>query len=434
MNKNPVIILLFVLVACSIGSCNKSGSYSPPVINILAPAENEAVQLPGFVEVQVSVAGEQTLKYVRISIDNDQLTPMFTSKFFYPDSNLVVINYDFQLDQIPHGQSGPFYLHIAVDDGIEINHEYRKVKLNNADMVYKGFYLFSQPMPNRIQIDYYDTDARNQYFEMLDGDYVDSDVSAKQDMVYISTNKPSALFAFEFNDQNLQWAKEPLNPYPEYTDLLHEGSNLYSATGNGQISNLSDVSGFVKVITPVLPDSVPAKIGVCEDFFIGDFWVRNKPARSWVIFYKVTGQIFHRNSSDIQVIDFYAIGRSNGFSVLGNKDAKGIYLKYLIEEQSTSDSFVFTDGEISNTYKMNENEFLVAIDRHLYVFNVADKSTKVIHEFSSEIVAINFDSINSNLFVALENTLEIFAYPSMIELNAIHTQHPIKGLELRFAY
>ena len=434
MKKNLLNIGLVILVFIAPISCNKTVTYSPPTIDIVSPLENSFFQLPGFIEVQVYVASNHKLSYVRISLDNEQLTPISTSKFFYPDSNLVVINYDFQLDQIPHGQSGPFYLHIAVDDGIEINHEFREVKLNNADMVYKGFYLFSQPMPNRIQIDYYDTDARNQYFEMLDGDYVDSDVSAKQDMVYISTNKPSALFAFEFNDQNLQWAKEPLNPYPEFLDLLHAGSSLYSATGNGQVSNLSDVSGFVKVITPVLPDSVPAKIGVCEDFFIGDFWVRNKPGRSWVVFYKITGQIFHRHSSDIQVIDFYPIGQSNGFSVLGNKDAKGIYLKYLVEEKLISDSFVFADGEISNTYKMNENEFLVAIDRHLYVFNVTDKSTKVIHEFSSEIVAINFDPINNNLFVVLENTLEIFSYPSMIELNAIHTQHSIKGLELRFAY
>lgn len=434
VNKNILIVLLFALSGLLIVSCAKKEPYVPPKIEILLPAANDLLQLPGYAEINVQIESEQNIDYVRISIDNEQLTPLFTPKFFYPETNHVEINYDLPLDYLPQGQTAPFYLHVVVYDGIETNHAYQKVRLNSTDYSYQGFYLFSQQLQSRISIDFYDDQYQIMNFSTLDGSYIDSDASAQHDMLFVIADKPDNLYAFEFDDQQLKWTQQPLNPYPYFTDIFHSGNRLFTGTGNGQVSGRSDATGYVKVITPVLTDSMPNRIGVNDDFFIADFLARNDPSGSWVVFYNITGQVFQRYPSDIRVVDFYPLNNPSGFSIIGNRMGKGIYADYLISINSTSEVYVFEDGLISHSCFIDANEYVVSIDKRMYRFNSLNKTNVLLYEFDSNIVGLEYDTLNQVLFVALEQNIEIFSYPNGTRVKTIDSEHPVKGLKLRFGY
>jgi len=423
--------LLFIMLS---PGCKKEDTYIPPEIEIISPLNNNLYKLPGTVRISVKIKSPARINYVRISFDNEEMIPVLGQKFIYPTVRDTLIEYDEFISNIPPGETGPFIFQVAVDDGKQITRVYRDIRFEDAPVHYKGFYLFTRPGINETGIEYYDSTNIPNLFADLNGELVHTAFSSFNDLLFIATTIPSRLYAFEFEDQYLQWTKTPEQPYPEYNYLNADENLLYVATDNERISLLFQQSGYQKVSTELLFDTIPDRIGVSNDFFIGDFRLRHAQQRAWITFYKSTGNVYHRFSTFINVTDFYSFTGNSGFYVFGYENGKGLFGIYNLDGNFISEETSLKTGILTHTARVDYRLFLVTDEKALYRFDLVTKMIVKVKQFEEEIVDMALDAENSRVFIAGKNRVRIFAYPDMELLAELPSGAPVKAIELRYYY
>jgi hypothetical protein len=242
------------------------------------------------------------------------------------------------------------------------------------------------------------------------------------------------LYAFEFEDQAIKWQQQPELPYPEYTDLYEDGKYLFVGYENERIAALSEITGSAKINTKTLVDSVPEKIGVSGNYFIGDFKKRSGQGRAWISFYKETGAVYGKFQSDIMVVEFYSSREEGLIDFTGNKESKGIFGQYDIENNDVKNQKVVNEGEITYCCKLNETNYLIAVGSNVYSITIDGNDQSLFTSGNFEIVGLDYDSVGSRVFVITRNTVQIYNHPNAQLLKTITSSEEIKAVRLRFGY
>lgn len=429
------ILLLYLLpLFFLLQDCGKKEELAPPTITITVPKENMSFNLPTKMLVEFTVKGSQLMKYIKVGIDGKNQVPLFSSKYIYPETSDITTSVELELGTLSPQDEGPYYLHIIADDGKNLHHKFQPVDLVNATLKYKGFYLFTRPSVNRIKIQYFDEDFNASQFYDLDGEFVDAATSIKNDMLFVATTVPGNLYALEFEDQTVKWKQQPESPYPEYTDLFEDGNYLYVGYENARITALSEITGLQKIGTKTLIDSVPEKIGVSGNYFIGDFKQRTGPKRTWVSFYRVTGAIMQKFQSEIKVVGFFTSAVEGAIDFIGNENGTGILGRYNFEGNQVIDQSVINEGEIGCCCKIDNINYLVSVGKTIYNISVAGGSYSDFIVSDSENKWLEYDQVNKRVFVISGNSIQIYNFPDAELVKTIESSSEIKTARMRFGY
>jgi len=89
---------LLIVMLLTFFSCQKEKDRSDPVIEIIRPEEGEIIRTNAF-EVEFRVSDDIQLKYIRLSLANDQFEPVNMPVFFYPKGKDTTLNYMVSWDQ-----------------------------------------------------------------------------------------------------------------------------------------------------------------------------------------------------------------------------------------------------------------------------------------------------------------------------------------------
>lgn len=426
--------LLFALLLFSLDGCKKDKPKAPPEVEIISPVEMELIYLPGDLHLHLHLKSNNTIKFIQVSLENYSQVPIFEPIQFYPDNSTVEIDEYLRFGLIPNGQHDPFYLHVKVIDASGTNNFYRQVKLVNPDLKFFGFYLTTRPSTNKTEVLYYDNELNESSFVVVNGEFRRSATSTYQDMFYLSTAIPAKLQAYSFEDQELAWEAFPDLPFPEFTDLHFKGDFLYVGTANGRIKSFNSRSGNLGVTTSRLSDSVPRKVSVSDGYVIGEFLAKKSVGNAFAVFYKDTGILYQKYPLNFNVMDIYFEKYGFGFIAFGNGIENGTQVLYQPLGNSIRESHDFTEGLILHTERLDLDRFFLNIDRKIYLFDVIDKSNKLLFNIDDDLIDIVYENINSNLYLVFSDRVEIYSYPAVQKLATQVSTYPIKSIELRQAY
>lgn len=426
------IITLILIIVFFFDTCKKKEEYIAPVIEILSPTVNSTYNLPGKMFVEMSVNSERDIKFIRASIDNSDLSPIFGTSFFYPEVKNTQLAFSLDMNIIPITSTPPNYLHIAVDDGVKLSHEYLEIVLKSAPLHYKGFNLITYS--DATQIFLYDSINIEKKSITINGNYKDAETSIKDQMVFLATSVPGKLYAFKQDQLEVKWVQEPEMPFPYYTDIVDDGVYLFVGFGNERIAAFDGFSGFQKIGTSILVDSVPEKIGIAESFFVGDFSRRNSQKRALVSFYRATGAVFQKMETDISVVDFYTTNKTDKLEIVGNRNGRGVFTGFNIVENRLDETILINEGQISSSCKTLNNTYLISIDNKIYEWS--GNSSFIDHKLTltDNVVDLQFEFENYKIFVATQSGIEIYGYPSFQQLDAISSDYPVKAVRLNYGY
>lgn len=382
--------------------------------------------------VELSVSSEYNIKFIRASVDNSDLAPIFGTSFFYPEDKNAQLAFSLDMDAFPTTSSAPYYLHIAVDDGIKLSHKYLEVILVNAPLKYQGFNLVT--CTNKTHISWYNSNNVEQKTYTLNGNVGDAASSIASQLFYITTTIPDRLYAFKQDNLEIKWEKEPEMPFPYYTDLKVDQNFLFVGYGNERIDAFDGQSGFLQIGTPILVDSVPKKIGVADSFFIGYFEKRTGVVKTLVSFYLATGATYNKLETDIEVLEFYPTGQTNILDIIGNKNDKGYVATYYFDDNKLKDLMVFEEGPFSHSSRLSEGVYMLSIENRIYKLDKNTNTFNLVLTLISDVVDIQFDHINQRVFVAQMDGIEIYSYPGLQQLGSILSDKSVKAIRLSFGY
>lgn len=429
-----ISIILILLQA----GCRKEEPVAEPLVNILSPLPYQTVHLPGILSFEVRVVSKKEIEYVRISVDDRQLQHLFKPQFYYPGEQTVEIEDGIGLGLLPAGSQGPFYFHVAVHDGTSTHHQYTEIDLvNTVSQQVIGFYLLSRPGVNRTQVEYYDLDFSSLLIDEITGDFIDAGVYDQERCLYVTTANQSVLSAYQFDEEGqpgLKWQHFPELPYAEINDLYLDQNMLFAASANGTIDGFDLLTGVKKVSTDIAMDSLPLRIGASAKHIIGDFYSRKAYKNALQSFHRETGYFIGRMDIYFSVLDFYAAADEDSFYLFGNTPSNGLFARYHVPTNATFQLVEFTAGVITGSERLSQNEYIVCTSDQIYRFTIEDGQLTLLKDLPATALDIALDGLTDRLYIVYDQSIVIYAYPSMVILEQHDTDHPLKALRLRRLY
>ncbi|MFK5855030.1 MAG: hypothetical protein QM503_02790 [Bacteroidota bacterium] len=429
------IVIALLLISCVTSSCTKQHVANEPKVVITKPGYQEVFFVPNIINVSYSVEHESAIEYIRVSIDNKDLTSVSDQYFYYPHSNSYEGDIDIPIDIIPNIIAlPPYYVHIVVSDFSNINHTYFEIDLNNKQLEYKGCFLIGKHNINALSINYYNSTFDKEFAFEITGNYIDSDVYTDSKMIYIATTTPDKTRAFEWADGKLAWTKEPQLPYPEFNKITIDNSIVYLSTEIGRILGLSDMDGAQVFNTPVLRDSIPINICVTEDYVFSDYRFRNSGSKFWASFYKQTGSKYQIFPTGIETVDLYNLENANNIIAFCNEGLTGQIITFNVGSNAIESNIILNNIEITKSCKIDKNNFLFTSNKTIYHLNLQTNLTSIIAIADDTIVDMKFNNIYNQVNIAYPNKVEILSYPEFNSLKSIDIPYPIHGIELLYDY
>ncbi len=428
-------LTLLILLVTILNSCTKNVEVNEPIVVINSPEYNQQYLLPDTIYVNYKVEHNKPIEYIRVSIDDKNITPISNQKFLYPDSNIYEGSVYLKVSTLPqNSNTSPYYLHIVVSDFSQVTHTYLEIKLLNKEMKYKGCFLLSKAGVETINIDFFDDKYQSDIVSLIHGNYSGSAISSTSNLLYVTTNIPELARAIDCDDLNLRWTKEPQLPYPEFNRILADNNIIYLSTAIGRIIGLNSQDGVQIFTTPVLPDSIPINICTTADYLFSDFILRNANLKVWVSFYKPTGSKFQVFPTNYETISTYGIKDDNHVLIYCNNNSVGNIIQFNIEKNRIETQVELSNIEIQHTCQIDENNFLFSSNYDLFIFNKEEQSYTKIAIIDDIITGLKFDKLNDRLFVLHPYKADIYSFTVFTKIKTIQSTNLLLGVELKYGY
>jgi hypothetical protein len=424
-------ILLLQLLACTKDKGNNS-----PGIDIVSPEYKELFVLPDSISVSFNVNSPTSIEFIRINIDNKNLTPLSKNVFIYPDTNSYSNEVTISLDILPESiKLPPYYVHIAVSDYSKLHHEYLEIELKNSNLEFKGLIIIEDYSIDRMAIKLLDENLQVQHINEVDGRYAGSSISLETGLLYITSSTPELLRSFNTIDLDLEWAKNPQLPYPEYTGIVVENDMVYISSSVGRITGYKGSNGLQVFTTKVMPDTIPNNTSITKNYIVADYKLRNSSIISgWVTYYKITGEklFVHPNEYSTVAMDFNT--EINKVVIFCNDENNGYAITFDPETNTILKSTQISEIKISCMCKISNNEYLFSALNTVYTFNYNSDIITKLYDANNTITDLKYDNISDNLYVISPNEIKVFNYPNLDILTTIESENLIKKVEIMHGY
>lgn len=424
-----------LLLACALvlGRCQDEKVWPEVDMEFLQPLQTAYFQVPALIPVHIKIASTKLIKTVKVSIDDPQHNSIVQDFYLHPETKETEISLELRVDYISDSQEGPYHIHIAVDDGEAISHQVWPIHLADAEVVADGFYLFTKPDQNRIDVLQFHTDLSRSLLLSVSGTYLASYERPKEAHLIVASADLGRLDGFDTREASLSWSVDADMPRPQYSSFLADYQWIYVGTANGRILAYDPLTGGQKMSTAVVRDSVPQCMGIANNYLVGDFKSLNGGHHTWLTFYKETGERLHRFAANISVVHFFQMGTDNRLIVFGNQGDLGVVSQYIIETNILTATH-FLDIAIRDVVQQSAHGFIIAGAHAIYAYDLSTNMlTELVHT-PSEIVSLEYDSDKEYLYVALAEAVNMYTTSGFQLIESITLTEPVTGIKLRYLY
>lgn len=427
MKTTLKIIIIFVILVFIV-SCAKEKEITSVDIVIYSPELNEIIQLPDTVSVQFDVTLDKPIEYIRISIDNKDLTPLSKREFIYPEGNSYAGDVNMPIDILPSQvKHPPFTVHFAISDFNKVHHYYMVIELINKEITFKGaLFIESKPL-NKLDLRFFDAEQQNIRSMNIDGNHSVSAASPYQEISFVATTVPFLVTAINLTTEENIWYKEPQLPYPKTTGLAAYDNIIYISSEIGRVIGLTIQDGSQVFTTLVKKDTIPQNIAITEKYVFTNCNLRNSNNKVWTSYYKETGSSYLTYPTEFETVEMFA-KNDNKVIIFGNSDSTGRITLFDVELNTIEDSWSIENLIINNVCKVDLSTYLFSCGNKIYTYNTDYQNHEFVYIMDNIIVDLQYEILSKTIYAGtiyrtdlisfLENTLQT-SINSSNELNAI---------------
>ncbi len=425
--------MVVMAIALSQYACTDTKEWPEVDIDFLRPTEHAYFKVPASIDVSLDISSGKAIQFVRINVHDSQHNSITEDTYFYPEEQQISIETELHIPKLPDSQPGPYHIHVLVDDGENSSHGILKIQLEDAELFYDGFYVFSQPEDNTMAVHVYSEESILTESQELAGKYLSSKHDAKSDQLMVLSEDPGKLYALRASDFNELWSRQADMPIPTYNGLLWTSETVYLGTGNGRLIGLDPGDGILKMSTPYLEDSTGLTMGISGNFIVGDFMSRKGGKHSWHTFYQGTGDRFQKHAVPGPAIAFFPIKNQEALIVFSNWEGRGNVSEYDIHT-NTSGLIYQSDSSFTKTIQLDEEHFFVSTGYEVFLFDRSTGFAQEIIQLQKKIVDVALETDQNRLYLLSAESLFIYNVSNYQLVSNVEPLEQASGICLRYRY
>lgn len=426
-----IIAILFIYNIIS--SCSKHDELSEVSIEIIAPNKGDAIQLPDNVQVELIATSNKPIEYIRISIDNKNLTPLSDRIFIYPTGSNYSGTVDLFLETLPEiVRVPPYLIHIAINDFSEVHHFYQEINLVMEEVRFKGLLSCEERSVVGLTINLYNDQNNLLNSLQIDGNFLASTADNNSNY-FLSTNTPELVRGIDMQEGEIIWQKDPQLPYPETSHMYIDGSSLYLSTAIGRIVGVRANDGSQFFTTLVKPDTIPNHLTATEKFLFASCSMRKSNNLIWTSYYKETGSNYYQYPTEFETVSLFPDGNDKAI-IFCNKDDIGNIVLFDIESNQIESSFQLNDIKINKVDRVDPFRYFISNNNSVFLFDLTDNSIHVVYESSDSIVDLKYEKINQKIYISTSLKIDIISFSNFIPVGSISSSNKLVAIELIYGY
>lgn len=432
MNKlTPFKSLLAILVLFSFGllfSCKKK-TETPPEVTFTSPYSQQIFNAGDNVNVVAHVSASQNLQYVRLSLLNSNYVAVNNITSFTVSGSSLDVNSNITIDgSLP---SGTYYVTINANDGTTTTNGYQQIYVHGIPLARKGIYVITGSNFQNTKVYNIDTNNVATNILSLSGDFANSAISSKDQCLYTT-----GIFSGDFNNIDLNsnvinWSiNNPGTGLPFYESVYNANGLTYLSLYN-QVIKGYDKSKNVNFTANTSTNTYPHIVFsngtyvFAEQRNISSYDVRLK------VYYASSGAGLQEFAINQDVVGMYSYD-ANDIILFTNNNGNANVLLYDINANATTQPIVLPAGKIYSVLQIIPTYYLLAYQNQVYYYTTANVGHTGIYQNIPASQAMQFDSLNNEVFIANASHLDIYDYNTSSLINTVTLPDSIKDIRILY--
>ncbi|MCB0804575.1 MAG: hypothetical protein KDC05_02190 [Bacteroidales bacterium] len=407
--------------------CEKEPEGTAPVISMISPKTGTSFSNTDSLFIDVSVTDDESIKSVKIGLNNVDQIPAATSLFFFPETRSWQYNSFFQTGE-NNLEPGIYYIVVRAEDETKYSTEYRQVIFSGISDKEKRLIVITEKDQYSMDVQIEDDFGLMPVVFSVAGDFSASALDPDGNKLFIAGNQQFNLKAYNLDNYNKTWQFEDYSwePYHNENCLYYE-NDLYLTYRSYYIQSVSS-NGNIGFTTFIENNESPEEIISFDDYLLVDMQKKNAGTPSVAVYYRNTGIEKQRILTTFDVINFHPYGNDNVLIICNNQ--LGSIYHYRLETNYLYQKTSLTE-KITASEKIDGNSLLLGTMQGLLQYNIIQNSlTDILADIS--IRDILFDKESGKLYLWSDNKVLLYSWPEMENQKTYLFSDSILSLHLQF--
>lgn len=411
-------------------SCRKDKDAITPVIIISSPSENQLYNALDTIQIIATVEDEAALEQIEITVCDDNKVPVLATVTVIPQDKKVTLQVPYALNDI-NLASGTYYIRIKAYDGTNTTSKYRGIQVSAVPHELKYIYIISLPNSTTVRLQRKVISGNLESLSDINGDFSATASSSKFQLVATCGRIYGDMNVYDVSSGTLQWSIPVISdpPFPYFEGITQYNHIFYCLFYDGFIKGFNNAGTQVFNATSssgTYPTAVYANI----DYLFADHGCYSGSDRLFSVYYLCSGTLKQNLSTDYIITNIFQKDDDNLF-LFGNRNGQGIIRLFSISGNGTWEPHTLPAGMINDAVQINENNYIIAHESGLYKYQYNMNS---LTSYVSSVNAgkIKYDDVNSEIYAAQDNIINIYDYTSHALMSSIIVTDSIVGFELLY--
>lgn len=407
MNKSYIYI--FIILFLSLLSC-KERDKVPPTVSISVPSSDnilfrygEAININGVAE------DDRKIEQIRIVIKNSNTEQTVLQPIIVTLDNQNTVEFEeiIQFSDMKM-KGGNYYISVEVSDGENFSFAFRKFIYAEANKKREGLWLINSTEDEREFI-LYDENIENPNLILLENRGISHVAySAYDQSIAVAGNKSNPFEIYTLNDLSTRNELPSLNePFFEYfTSLDYQDQYFYLGRYDSRLNGFSTF-GSTNFASNLMGGFFTTKSFYFENQVIAFLRTVNAQQRKIATFF-MTGEVKNEKNIDIGVLEIVREA-TNRVLFLGNDDSgKAKAYTYNTESNLMFNSVNISQvGTLVKVKSITPDFIILAGTNGIFRLNALSQRIDPLYSINN-IVDLDFDVVNQQVFVANTQSISIF--------------------------
>lgn len=420
------IILIFGVVI--LFSCKKESTNQLPIIEVVSPVQNQQFNSPDSIPVVATIQDDKGLKVIKINVTDENFIAIQSPEYIFPSSNSYTVNMKFYVDGTVYN-SGNYYLQIRAEDETDYRNAYIPIYINASPTEFEQALVITQKSSSVLGLYGFTLNQSPTQLYTFNGDYTSSEINSKGKQLYISGAIQLNLLAFNLDNLNIDWQLEQVPFQPMHNiNCLYFDEYLFSTFFSDYIYAY-DASSAIVFNSDVEETESPAVIWRHNNYVLADFQRTNNGQTFIKTMFTLTGLEKQRLLTNYEVVGFHTQQDENVL-ITANDETQGRVILYDIS-QNLSTEIVALNAKIKCSETAENGEVVIGSEGGLFYFNPLQWAVISVNG-SLSANKLSYDDLNNLLYVAVNNKVEIYTWPEMVNQKTLPFSDTILEIHLQF--
>ena len=401
-----LLSILVILISCSADENNGPA----PLITISEPLENSSYSFLDTVFVKAFISHDKSISYIKVSILNNDATPVLPVQLFYPETNEYYLKTALIFDNLLT-ESGHYTIQVKAESGGEVSNEWARINYTSAPKVLEYVVVVTKGASNSFHV--FDVGDDNLVLERFSfsGDYAGSAISSRNQLFFTMGSVFNDLSAWELSTKKLRWSVPAVvnPPIPYFTGIYSDDNEVFVSTREAFIYGY-DETGLNTFRSEKFTNGIFTSFIRHKNWLTAIFKPYNSPLKELVVLNYPGGTVFQSLQFDGEVAAIADYGNL-GLLVFINKDSDAVVYHYQFDSNTLVKLKEFPQGIIYSLYMSDfQNAYIAFADGVYWYRPETGSAVKIIPV--QDVSDIAYDSVSEMLFVSHFNKLDVYRMPS----------------------